>query len=100
MTVYTSATEFMLSWIPPQQPNGVIIVYEVCSDSSDNKMFSCTNTSATNNTLRNIPPSTSVSIAVRAYTVIGPGGYVTVQVTTGSVRELCIQLTKLQITSS
>ena len=90
----------MLSWIPPQQANGVIIVYEVCSDSSDSTILSCTNTSATNNTVRNIPPSTSVSIAVRAYTIIGPGENVTVQLSTGSVRELCIQLTKMQITSS
>ena len=68
--------------------NGVIIVYEVCSDS---EMFSCTNTSATNHTQKNIPPETSVTIAVRAYTIIGPGENATVENSTESVRELCIQ---------
>ena len=90
LTVYTSVTEFSLSWSPPLELNGVIIVYEVCSDSSDSEMFSCTNTSTTNHTLMNIAPETSLSIAVRAYTIIGPGENVTVENSTESVRELCI----------
>ena len=91
LTVYTSVTEFRLSWSPPLELNGVIIVYEVCSDSSGREMFSCTNTSATNHTQINIPPETSVFTTVRAYTIIGPGENVTVENSTESVRELCIQ---------
>ena len=91
LTVYTFITKFTLSWSPPIELNGVIIVYEVCTDSSDSEMFICTNTSATNHTQKNIPPETSVSIAVRAYTIIGPGENVTVENSTESVRELCIQ---------
>ena len=92
LTVYTSVTELMLSWSPPLELNGVIIVYEVCSDSnSDSEMFGCTNTSTTNHTWMNIPPETSVSNAVRAYTIIGPGENVTVEEFTENVRELCIQ---------
>ena len=90
LTVYTSVTEFTLLWSPPMELNGVIIVYEVCSDSSDSEIFSCTNTSATNDTRMNIPPETSVSIAVRAYTIIGPGENVTVENSTKSVRKFCI----------
>ena len=40
-----------------------------------------------------IPPETSVSIAVRAYTMIGPGENVIVENFTESIRELCIHLT-------
>ena len=90
LTVYTSVTELTLSWSPPLELNGVIIIYEVCSDSSDSEIFICTNTSATNHKMMNIPPETSVSIAVRAYTIIGPGENVTVENSTESVRELCI----------
>ena len=74
-----------ISWSPPSEFNGVIIVYEVCSNISG--VFSYTNTSATQHTLRDLPPNTVVTFSVRAYTIIGPGEYVTGQTTTGSVRE-------------
>ena len=72
-------------WSPPSELNGVIIAYEVCSNISG--VFSYTNTSATQHTLRDLPPNTVVTFSVRAYTIIGPGEYVTGQNTTGSVRE-------------
>ena len=59
-------------------------------------MFGCTNTSATNHTLMDIPPETFVSTAVRAYTIIGPGENVTVEDFTESVRELCSQHTHMK----
>ena len=72
-------------WSPPSEPNGIIIAYEVCPNISG--VFSYTNTSATQHTLRDLPPNTVVTFSVRAYTIIGPGEYVTGQTTTGSVRE-------------
>ena len=73
-------------WSPPSEPNGVITTYEVCSNISAG-VISYTNTSATQHTLRDLPPNTVVTFSVRAYTIIGPGEYVTGQNTTGSVRE-------------
>ena len=77
-----------ISWNPPSELNGVIIVYEVCSNISG--VVSYTNTSATQHTLRDLPPNTVVTFSVRAYTIIGPGEYVTGQTTTESVREYCL----------
>ena len=77
-------------WSPPSEPNGVIIAYEVRSNISAG-VFSYTNTSATQHTLRDLPPNTVVTFSVRAYTIIGPGEYVmTGHATTGCVRE-CIE---------
>ena len=77
--------ELTVSWTPPSEPNGVIIVYEVCTNSSG--VFSYTNTSATQHTLRDLPPNTVVTFSVRAYTIIGPGEYVTGQASTDSIRK-------------
>ena len=75
--------QLTISWSPPSEPNGVIIAYEVCSNSSGSN----TNTSATQLTLRDLPPNTVVTYSVRAYTIIGPGENVTGQAST-SVRKL------------
>ena len=71
-----------ISWSPPSELNGVITVYEVCFNNSG--VFSYTNTSATQHTLRDLPPNTVVTFSVRAYTIIGPGEYVTGQASTES----------------
>ena len=79
--------QLLISWNPPSELNGVITVYEVCSNHSAG-VFRYTNTSTTQHTLRDLPPNTVVAFSVRAYTIIGPGEYVmTDQATTGSVRE-------------
>ena len=83
--------QLTISWSPPSEPNGDIIGYEVCSNS--NGVFSYTNTSATQHTLRDLPPNTVVTFSVRAYTIIGPGENVTGQAyTAGSVREYKIKI--------
>ena len=65
-------------WIPPSKPNGVIVDYEFCSNSSSDEFFSpCINISATHYTLRDLPPNTVFAFNVRAYTIIGPGENVT-----------------------
>ena len=74
--------QLTVSWGLPAEPNGVIIAYEVYSNSSG--VFSYTNTSATQLTLRDLSPNTIVAYSVRAYTIIGPGSSVTNQASTGS----------------
>ena len=77
--------QLIISWSPPSEPNGAIIAYEVCSNSSG--VFSYTNISATQLILRDLSPNTVVTFSVRAYTIIGPGENVIGQASTGSVRE-------------
>ena len=79
----SGVVQLTISWSPPSEPNGVILAYEVYSNSSG-----YTNTSATQLTLRDLSPNTVVTYSVRAYTIIGPGASVTGQASTGSVREL------------
>ena len=83
--------QLTISWSPPSEPNGVIIAYEVYSNSSG-----YTNTSATQLTLRDLSPNTVVTYNVRAYTIIGPGDNVTGQASTGSVREFILDTYCLQ----
>ena len=79
-------TQLTVSWSPPSEPNGLIIVYELRF--SFNEICSCNsstttvNTSATQHTLRDLPPNTVVTFSIRAYTLIGPGEYVTGQACT------------------
>ena len=46
-----------------------------------------THRSATQHTLRDFPPNTVVTFSVRAYTIIGPGEYVTGQASTESIHK-------------
>ena len=85
LTINATLTNFILSWRPPTELNGVVIEYEVCFNLS--KPFICTNTSDTNHTLRDFPPDTDVTFSVRAYTIIGPGEYVTAEDSTDSIRK-------------
>ena len=64
----------------PLEPNGVIVAYELRSNGSGSLNY--INTTDTHHTLRDLPPNTVVAISVRAYTIIGPGVYVTGQATT------------------
>ena len=88
LSIIPEVAKVIIVWNPPSELNGVITTYEVCSNISG--VSSYTNTSATQHTLRDLPPNTVVTISVRAYTIIGPGEFVTGQTTTGSVRE-CIE---------
>ena len=67
----TELVQLSISWMPPSEPNGVIIAYEVRSNSSG--QFNYTNTTATQLTLRNVSHDTVVKFRVRAYTIAGPG---------------------------
>ena len=88
LSAISGIVQVTVSWTPPSEPNGVIIVYELRSNSSG--VFSYTNTSATQHTLRDLPPNTVVIFGVRAYTIIGPGEYMTEQASTESICKLSI----------
>ena len=64
-------TQLTISWTAPSEPNGVITMYQVTYNSTG--VLNYTNTSATQLTLRDLPPNTAVEYSVRAYTIIGPG---------------------------
>ena len=84
LSATTAVTQLTFSWSPPSEPNGMIIVYELSFILSNeicswNSTTATVNTSATQHTLRDLPPNTVVTFSVRAYTIIGPGKYVTGQ---------------------
>ena len=68
-------TSIVLTWNAPQEPNGVIIRYEVTYRVSDGNPVT-TNTAALNTTftISSLTPGTRVSsISVRAYNNVGRG---------------------------
>ena len=74
--------QLTISWSPPSEPNGRIAKYQISY--STGLEF---NTSATQHTLRDLPPNAVVVLSVRAYTVIGPGENMTDQASTASIRK-------------
>ena len=77
--------QLTISWTAPSEPNGVITMYQVTHNSTG--VLNYTNTSATQLTLRDLPPNTAVEYNVRAYTIIGPGENATDQASTMNIRE-------------
>ena len=68
-------TSIVFTWSPPQEPNGVIISYEVTNTvSGDNTVRMNTSELSTTFTIPSLTPQTIVSaIIVTAYTKIGQG---------------------------
>ena len=77
--------QLTISWTAPSEPNGVITMYQVTHNSTG--VLNYTNTSATQLTLRDLPPNTAVEYSVRAYTIIGPGEPVSNITSTNDIRE-------------
>ena len=77
--------QLTISWTAPSEPNGVITMYQVTHNSTG--VLNYTNTSATQLTLRDLPPNTAVEYSVRAYTIIGPGEPVSEIESTTDIRE-------------
>ena len=88
LSVVPGVVEVNISWNPPSERNGVIVVYEL-GFSVGGTILNNTNTSDTQYTLRDLPPSTLITTVVRAYTVIGPGDYSNIAKNTMDVRK-CI----------
>ena len=81
-------TSIVLTWRPPQEPNGVIIAYEVTY------VINCERSNVVNITdgstalTLELAPNTRVSyISVRAYTSVGPGNITTLQSLISQPRE-------------
>ena len=87
LSVVPGVVEVNISWNPPSERNGIIVNYEV--GFSFNAVLNDTNTSDTQYTLRDLPPSSLITIFVRAYTVIGPGSIRVATTNTMDVRK-CI----------
>ena len=69
-------TSIVITWRPPQDPNGVIIAYEVTYRVNDSNLTTINTTDIT--TTCTLALNTRVSgISVRAYTSIGPGNVAT-----------------------
>ena len=68
-------TSIVLTWSPPQEPNGVIISYEVTyTVNGNNTVRVNTSDLSTTFTIPSLTPQTRVSaITVTAYTIIGRG---------------------------
>ena len=66
-------TSIVLTWSAPQEPNGVIISYEVTYRVSDGNLAT-TNTTNLTFTIPSLTPGTNVTeISVTAYTSVGRG---------------------------
>ena len=66
-------TSIVLTWSIPQEPNGVIISYEVTYRVSDGNLVT-TNTTDLRFTIPSLTPGTNVTeISVSAYTSVGRG---------------------------
>ena len=77
-----------ISWNPPSERNGIIVVYEL-GFAIGGTILNNRNTSDTQYTLRDLPPSSFIAIVVRAYSVIGPGNFTVATSITMDVRK-CI----------
>ena len=84
LSATTAVTQLTVSWSPPLVSNGVIIVYELLL-SGNGTSNSSINSTTIPLTLTYLPPNTMFTFSVRAYTIIGPGEYVTGQASTKPV---------------
>ena len=70
-------TSIVLTWCAPQDPNGVIIAYEVTYTVNGTNTTTINTTDISTQLIIDLAPSTELSdISVRAYTSIGPGNVV------------------------
>ena len=73
LTGQPKSTSIVLTWSSPQEPNGVIISYEVTYRVSDRNLVT-TNTTDLRFTIPSLTPGTNVTeISVSAYTSVGRG---------------------------
>ncbi|XP_076127802.1 ephrin type-A receptor 7 isoform X3 [Alosa pseudoharengus] len=66
-----------LSWLEPQQPNGVITEYEIKYYEKDQKdrIYSTVKSKSTSATVNNLKPSTAYVFQIRAFTAAGYGTF-------------------------
>ena len=74
LTAEPKFTSIVLTWVPPQEPNGVIIAYEVTYRVNGSNITTINTTDTTTTITIELALDTRVSdISVRAFTSIGPG---------------------------
>ena len=92
-TASPEVTSVVLTWSVPQEPNGIIIAYEVTYsiDGGAITVVNSTNGGTTTLTIPSLPPNTNISsISVSAYTSIGRGESVSHDdVVTPAIPTLC-----------
>ena len=67
-------TSIVLTWSPPQEPNGVIISYEVTYRANGGNLTTTNTELSTTFTIPSLTPGTNVTeISVSAYTSVGRG---------------------------
>ena len=76
-------TSIKLRWTSPEEPNGIIIGYDVTFSINGNNNSNTSSVLSTTFTIPSLTPGTTVSqISVTAYTSIGPGVPTTLEDTT------------------
>ena len=79
LTALPTLTAINLTWSAPEEPNGVIISYEVTYRVSGGDLVTNTTDLSTAFSISSLTPQTTVfNISVSAYTSIGPGGAATI----------------------
>ena len=93
LTASPEVTSVVLTWSVPQEPNGIIIAYEVTYSINGSAITVVNSTNgASTLTIPSLPPNTIVSsISVSAYTTIGRGDSLSYNedVTTPAIPTLC-----------
>ena len=96
LNVQSKFTSIDLTWSAPQEPNGVIISYEVTYRVTGSNLVTTNTTNLiTTFSISSLTPQTTVfDISVSAYTCIGPGEAATIadQATLDEPRELLLIL--------
>ena len=85
-----SLTSIVISWSPPDAPNGIITMYELTYKLNESSPITANFTDHLNFTLDTEANTRITEIMVRAYTVIGPGPYHMTADITLSLRELAL----------
>lgn len=68
---HVTASTAVISWLPPEKPNGIITYYKVTYAVDTD--FHTENSTTTTVTLQNLKPHSVYNISIRAYTKYGHG---------------------------
>ena len=102
LTALPTLTSIDLTWSAPQEPNGVIISYEVTYRVTSNLITIRTSNLIMTFSISSLTPQTTVSnISVSAYTSIGPGEAATIadQTTLDKPCEILIRFVAIVVTN-
>ena len=84
MSSGSDVDQISITWNQPSILNGIIIVYDIRYEESDNSdSFIYVNAiTNTQQIIDGLIPNTSYTVGVRAYTIAGPGEWTAIQVST------------------